>query len=131
MQNGRCHLGRNGGFSLIELIVVVAIIATLLVVALPRYEASLDRSRDLTLITSLKTMRESIDRFHEDKARYPQSLEELVEKKYLRAVPVDPVTGVSGTWVFQESDEQGQPGIVDVRSGASGVTQDGRTFSSL
>lgn len=131
MPSGRVPPRLVSGFSLIELIVVVAIIAILLVVALPRYEASLDRSRDVTLITSLKTMRESIDRFYEDKARYPASLEELVEKKYLRAVPVDPVTGVSSTWVFQESDEQDQPGIADVRSGASGLAQDGRAFSSL
>lgn len=131
MPSGRAPPRLVSGFSLIELIVVVAIIALLLVVALPRYEASLDRSRDVALITSLKTMRESIDRFYEDKARYPASLEELVEKKYLHAVPVDPVTGVSATWVLQESDEQDQPGITDVHSGASGLAQDGRDFSSL
>ncbi|MBB2758134.1 UNVERIFIED_ORG: general secretion pathway protein G [Xanthomonas campestris] len=119
------------GFSLIELIVVVAIIAVLLVIALPRYEASLDRARDVALQTSLKTMRESIDRFREDKDRYPQSLQELVDLHYLRSVPVDPVTGLATTWQLEEAQAQHSSGIAGVRSGAEGAAQDGRLYSDL
>lgn len=119
------------GFSLIELIVVVAIIAVLLVIALPRYEASLDRARDVALQTSLKTMRESIDRFHEDKDRYPQSLQDLVDQHYLRSVPVDPVTGLATTWQLEQAQGQGASGVAGVRSGAEGRAQDGRPYSDL
>jgi len=119
------------GFSLIELIVVVAIIAVLLVIALPRYEASLDRARDVALQTSLKTMRESIDRFHEDKDRYPQSLQDLVDQHYLRSVPIDPVTGVATTWQLEQAQGEGASGVAGVRSGAEGRAQDGRAYSEL
>lgn len=119
------------GFSLIELIVVVAIIAVLLVIALPRYQTSLDRARDVSLQTSLKTMRESIDRFRDDKDRFPTSLLELVEQRYLRSVPVDPVTGSDATWQLDQAQGRGASGIASVRSGAEGRTQDGRPYSEL
>ncbi|HEY0332298.1 MAG TPA: prepilin-type N-terminal cleavage/methylation domain-containing protein [Stenotrophomonas sp.] len=119
------------GFSLIELIVVVAIIAVLLVIALPRYEASLDRARDVALQTSLKTMRESIDRFHEDKDRYPQSLQDLVDQHYLRSVPIDPITGLATSWQLELARIEGPTGVAGVRSGAEGRAQDGRPYSDL
>lgn len=119
------------GFSLIELIVVVAIIAVLLTIALPRYDRSLDRARDVSLEQSLQVMRESIDRFQDDKGRYPETLQELVELRYLRALPVDPVTGSSESWVVLQAEGQAKGGVKDVHSGAIGTTLDGREFSSL
>ncbi|KAF1722242.1 type II secretion system protein G (GspG) [Pseudoxanthomonas wuyuanensis] len=119
------------GFSLIELIVVVAIIALLLVVALPRYQSSLDRAEFVALSSSLRTMRESIDRFHEDKGRYPQNLEELVEEKYLREIPLDPITDSKTTWLPMEDTSEGRGGMSDVRSGAKGVALNGVSYTNL
>lgn len=126
-----CARGGAGGFSLIELIVVVAIIAVLLTIALPRYDRSLDRARDVSLEQSLQVMRESIDRFQDDKGRYPETLQELVELRYLRALPVDPVTGSSESWVVLQAEGQAKGSVKDVHSGAVGTTLDGREFSSL
>lgn len=129
MRNGRAP--SSSGFSLIELIVVVAIIAMLLLIALPRYQVSLDRARDVALQTSLKTIRESIGRYREDKGRYPESLQELVEQRYLQSVPVDPVTGLNTGWQFEHAKGQHGSGLVNIRSGAVGVTLDGQPYSEL
>lgn len=130
MRSGNGGRGADG-FSLIELIVVVAIIAVLLTIALPRYDRSLDRARDVSLEQSLQVMRESIDRFQDDKGRYPETLQELVELRYLRALPVDPVTGSSESWVVLQAEGQAKGSVKDVHSGAVGTTLDGREFSSL
>ena len=82
----------RAGFTLIELLVVMAIIATLLTIATPRYTGSLDRSKEVVLKQSLGVMRDAIDKFHGDSGHYPESLEELVTKRYLRKLPVDPIT---------------------------------------
>lgn len=119
------------GFTLIELLVVMAIIALLLTIALPRYFNSVDRAADVTLQENLKVIRLTLDQFYADKGRYPDSLEELVDEKYLRSVPVDPVTESSTTWILESSDEEGVSGIADVRSGAEGVTKDGRPYDAL
>lgn len=115
---------------MIELVVVVAIVALLLVVALPRYQSSLDRAEFVALSSSLRTMRESIDRFHEDKGHYPENLEDLVEEKYLREVPIDPITDSKATWVPVE-DTAGGGGIGDIRSGAKGVALNGVPYANL
>ena len=119
------------GFTLIELLVVMAIIALLLTIALPRYFNSVDRAADVTLQENLKVLRITLDQFYADKGRYPDSLEELVEEKYLRTVPVDPVTESSATWVLVPSEDEEVPGIADVRSGADGTAQDGRPYDSF
>jgi general secretion pathway protein G len=126
---------RRRGFTLIELIVVMAIIATLLTIALPRYFGSLERSKEVTLRQSLNVMREAIDKFNADNGRYPDKLEDLVEKRYIRAIPVDPITESVETWVIVPVPgvlAQGAQGTVyDVRSGAKGNTSDGRPFENL
>ena len=119
------------GFTLIEMLVVLSIVALLLTIALPRYLGSLDKSRDVALEENLKVLRISLDRFHADKGRFPDSLDELVEHKYLRAVPVDPVTETDRSWVTQSSDDPDVNGIVDVKSGASGNAHDGRPYDSF
>jgi prepilin-type N-terminal cleavage/methylation domain-containing protein len=119
------------GFTLIELLVVMAVIALLLTIALPRYFGSLDKSKEVVLTENLKVMRVTLDKFYSDKGRYPETLEELVDQKYLRSIPVDPITELNNSWVLVSSDDTDQNGIVDVKSGASGVAGDGRSFDSF
>jgi general secretion pathway protein G len=120
--------GRRRGFTLIELLVVMAIIATLLAVALPRYFLSLERAKEATLRQDLAVMREAIDKFAGDTGRFPDSLQELVDKRYLRALPKDPITQSAETWTTSTSSDGEMPGITDVRSGAEGNATDGRPF---
>ena len=88
------------GFTLIELLVVLGIIALLLTLAVPRYFPTVDAAKETVLLDNLRNMRDVIDQFYADRGRYPDSLEQLVEKKYLRALPVDPVTDSSATWIL-------------------------------
>ncbi|MFY8014272.1 MAG: type II secretion system protein, partial [Limnohabitans sp.] len=98
------------GFTLIELLVVLAIIGTLLSLALPRYNASVDKSKEAVLRQNIATLRDAIDKYHGDTGTYPQSLEDLVTKQYLRRIPLDPVTNSEKTWIALQAttaDEQG------------------------
>lgn len=119
------------GFTLIELIVVMAIVALLVTIAAPRYLQSVDRAREATLRTSLGVMRDAIDRFAADRGRYPQSLEELVTARYLRNLPEDPMSGRRDAWVLlapaPDSVLQGQ--VSDVRSSAAGRGRDGALYA--
>jgi len=120
---------RRGGFTLIEMIVVLTIVALLLTIALPRYFGAVDKSKDVVLQENLKVLRATLDKYHADKGRYPEQLKELVENKYLRAIPIDPITESAKTWLLIPSDEE--EGIADVKSGAKGVMQDGRSYDAL
>jgi len=123
--------GRRYGFSLIELMVVMAIIAVLVTIALPRYQASLDNAKVVALKSNLRALRQSIDHYQEDKARFPGSLQALVEERYLKALPIDPLTDSAQTWVSIEETVDDATGVVDVRSGAKGGTADGVAYSEL
>ena len=90
---------RKRGFTLIELLVVMAIIAVLLTIAAPRYFEHLDRSKEATLKQTLAVTRDAIDKFRGDRGAWPQSLQDLVDKQYLRKLPFDPVTDSSETWI--------------------------------
>ena len=140
------------GFTLIELLVVLAILALLLTIATPRYIQHVERAREATLRSSLKVMREAIDKFQGDQGHLPASLQELVDRNYLKTIPVDPVTDKRDTWiVLSESDvvasnadgsgataarpgnsgnppARDSPGVADVRSGAPGKGDDGTPF---
>ena len=125
-------MNRSGrGFTLIEMLVVMAIVALLLAIATPRYFGSLDRSRTVALRENLKVLRTTIDKYHADKGRYPDTLDDLVQHKYLRQVPVDPVTESSQTWVLVPSEDPELPGIADVKSGAAGESADGIRYGTL
>lgn len=119
-----------GGFTLIELLVVMAILATLLTLVAPRYFDSLERAKETALRTDLRLMREAIDKHRADTGRLPEALDSLVQARYLRAVPVDPVTDRSDTWVLVSAPDGLTPGLYDVRSGAPGSSRDGTAFTS-
>lgn len=124
-------MAKHRGFTLIELLVVMAVIATLLTIALPRYFQHLDRAREVTLKESLAVMREAIDKYQGDTGRYPETLDELVAKRYLRKLPVDPLTEVADTWVLvPPPDEPGSRRVWDVKSGAEGQGLDGTDYAT-
>jgi general secretion pathway protein G len=116
-------------FTLIELLVVLAIIATLLTLVVPRYFGQVDKAKETVLRENLAVMRSSIDHFRADQGRYPQSLDELVERHYLREVPMDPVTQSRTSWKIVPTTDA-KPGVYDVRSGAKGRAKDGTDYSA-
>jgi general secretion pathway protein G len=123
------HARSSGrGFTLIELMVVMTIIALLLSLAVPRYFHSLDKAREATLRQDLDTMRDAIDKFHGDSGRYPTSLEELVSRKYLRSIPPDPINGDTASWIVVNSETASDAGIYDVKSSAQGIAADGSRY---
>ncbi len=118
------------GFTLIELLVVMAIIATLLTIAVPRYFRSLQRSKEAVLHEDLTTLRESIDKFYGDTGKFPPTLAALVEKHYLRAIPVDPIARSAEKWVVVVSEDPDDGGVKDVRSGAEGQGENGVPYAA-
>jgi general secretion pathway protein G len=119
---------KKTGFTLIELMVVLAVIATLLAIALPRYFSSLEKSREAVLQQNLVMMRETLDKYYGDKGKYPDALDELVSSKYLRTLPVDPITDSNATWIIIPPDLPEMGGVYDVRSGAKGVARNGTEY---
>jgi general secretion pathway protein G len=125
----------QGGFTLVELMVVISIVMILISVAVPMYLRSIARARDAVLRQDLYSMRQSIDQFTLDKQRAPQSLDELVQENYLGLIPIDPCTNSRDTWVVDQEDvmlavDQTQPGITNVHSGCPGTAADGTPYSS-
>ncbi len=120
----------SGGFTLIELLVVMAILATLLSLVAPRYFDSLERAKETALRTDLRLMREAIDKHRADTGRLPESLESLVQARYLRSLPIDPVTDRADTWILVAPPDGLAPGLHDVRSGAPGAARDGTAYAS-
>lgn len=122
---------RRVGFTLIELLVVLSIVALLLTIAAPRYFGSIDKSKDQVLQENLRVVRITLDKFYADKGRWPKTLEELVEQRYLHAVPTDPVTESRTSWILLPSQNAEEAGIAGIKSGASGATKDGRPYESF
>lgn len=118
------------GFTLIELVVVMAIVGLLLGIAAPRYFRSLEKSRETVLQQNLSLTREALDRYYGDHGEYPSSLETLVSDRYLRRLPLDPITRRSDTWTTVSSGDPEKGGISDIRSGAAGKARDGTPYSA-
>ena len=121
---------RTAGFTLIELLVVMTIIGVLLTIAVPRYFRTVERSKETVLRKDLSVMRESIDRYYGDLGQYPDTLLALVDKHYVRSVPVDPFTKSGDTWIIVESDDPDHPGVRDIHSGSPDSGSDGSPFVS-
>ncbi|MBI4204712.1 MAG: prepilin-type N-terminal cleavage/methylation domain-containing protein [Betaproteobacteria bacterium] len=119
---------RRGGFTLIELLAVLAIIAMLLTIAVPYYFSSVDSSKEAVLKENLNQMRDAIGKYYADKGKYPESIETLANEKYLRKVPVDPITESTVTWVAVPPEDPQKGGVYDVKSGAQGNALDGSTY---
>ena len=125
----------EAGFTLVELMVVMLIIGILMLMAIPRFTASIKTAREAVLKEDLHVMRDAIDSYTMDKQKAPQSLDDLVQNGYLRAIPVDPMTHNNDTWVTDTSDamysiDQTEPGISDVHSGSQDNGSDGQPYSS-
>lgn len=118
----------KNGFTLIELLVVMAIIATLLTIAVPRYFNSVEKSKETVLRQNLALTRGALDKYYGDNGRYPDALDDLVSRKYLRALPSDPITGDSSSWLIIPPDVPEKGGVFDIRSGAPGNARDGSVY---
>jgi general secretion pathway protein G len=123
-------IGKPRGFTLIELLVVMTIIGTLLTIAVPRYFHSVEHARETVLRQDLVVLREAIDKYDADLNEYPESLAALVEKRYVRAIPVDPFTRQSDTWTLVPADDPDHAGVRDVHSGATNAASDGTPVAS-
>jgi general secretion pathway protein G len=121
---------RHTGFTLIELLVVMLIIGALLSIAVPRYFKTLGHARETVLKQDLAILREAIDKHYADLGQYPDSLAALADKRYVRAVPVDPFTKAADSWTLIPSDDPDHEGIRDVHSGAADTGADGTSVAS-
>lgn len=121
----------RSGFTLIELLVVLAIIASLLTLSVPRYFGSLDKAGDTLLAENLRLTREVIDQYFGDTGQYPDSLDQLVDKQYLRALPMDPITESTQTWVIIPPVGGAKGKVFNLRSGAPGNARNGKRFADL
>lgn len=126
---------RQSGFTLIELVIVMAIIATLTAIAVPIFNKSVGRAKEAALREDLMTMRQAIDSYTVDKEKAPQSLEDLVQAGYLKSIPNDPFTNRSDTWIADQGTDltsayETQGGITSVHSGSQVVAADGTVVST-
>lgn len=118
------------GFTLIELLVVMAIIGTLLTIAVPRYFHSVEKSKEAVLHQNLALTRQALDKFFGDNGKYPDSLDDLVSKRYLRSLPYDPIAESNTAWLIIAPDTPEKGGVYDIKSGAAGQGLDGSEYQN-
>lgn len=123
---------RVRGFTLIELMVVLTVVAVLAALVAPNYIDRVTQAREVTLRHNLVGLRGAIDQFYRDRGRYPDTLAELADRQYIRAVPLDPLTDRSDSWiVIPPKGGAATPGkVFDVRSGAPGLANDGSAYAA-
>lgn len=129
MRSGKTNGKALWGFTLIELLVVMAVLAVLASLVVPRYMDKVDVAKETVLRQDLQGMRTAIDQFYRDQLRYPDTLDELVVKRYIRAIPVDPITQQHNTWVTTPPKEGGK-GVYDVKSGSPQKARDGSSYGA-
>jgi general secretion pathway protein G len=131
--------GSSPGFTLVELLVVMAILGILVAIAVPQLQKAPIRAKEATLREDLFTFRSCLDQFYADKGHYPDTLQTLVTEKYIRKIPVDPFTRSADTWqvTMEEPDSsdtssqsQEPPGIIDVKSGSKLASLDGSLYNT-
>lgn len=130
MQNGDCLRPRHLGFTLVELLVVLSILALLLSLAYPKYFSNVDRAKEAALKETLNTTRVAIDQFYADHGKYPDSLEEIVEKKYITKLPLDPIADNATAWIIDQPEPPLEGMVYDIHSGAVGNAIDGSEYST-
>ncbi|ARN23336.1 type II secretion system protein [Piscinibacter gummiphilus] len=118
------------GFTLIEMLVVLAVLAMLLSLALPKYFGGLERARETLLVENLQHTRTALDQFYADQGRYPDSLDELVSRRYLRALPIDPLTNSTRSWRLVPPEPPTPGRVADLRSGARGKGPSGLAYAT-
>lgn len=123
------HTQGSKGFTLIELLVAMTIIALLLSIVVPRYFHSVTKAEETVLKEDLHLMRDALDKYHADSGGYPDTLDDLISRKYLRKIPVDPVTQSATTWILIPPSNSEKGGIYDIKSGAQGNAKDGSPYS--
>lgn len=135
--DGQIRAGRKGegGFTLVELMIVMTIIGILASIAIPSYIRSVQKAKEAVLREDLHTLRTAIDSYTVDKEKAPQSLDDLVQAGYLKAIPNDPMTSRNDTWITSQSDtmtdiNETQGGMDDVHSGSEGLASDGTTYNT-
>jgi general secretion pathway protein G len=126
---------QEGGFTLVELMIVMLIIGVLAAVAIPSFISSIRNAKEAALKEDLHVMRDAIDSYTMDKNKAPQSLDDLVQNGYLKSIPEDPMTHSRDTWVTASDDtysdlDQTDPGVNDVHSGSEEVGSDGQPYST-
>lgn len=129
IKNGKAMPKTPKGFTLVELMVVMAMVALLVSIALPRYFAGLERSREAVLKEDLSTMRKAIDHYYADKNAYPATLEDLVAERYLKFIPEDPITTSTYTWQIVMPPD-GSNRIYDLHSGSNEIASDGTAYNT-
>lgn len=127
-------LRRAGGFTLIELMIVMTLIVILASIGLTTYTNGVTRSKEAVLKENLFRLRDSIDQYYADKNNYPETLSSLVLEKYIRTVPVDPFTQSTDTWQLVMSEVNSEdllrpPGVFDIKSGSQQTALDGSQYS--
>lgn len=132
---GKRGSAKDGGFTLLELLIVMVIIATLAAIAIPMYMRNVQAAKEAVLREDLRVMRQAINSYTVDKQKAPQSLDDLVTGGYLKAVPKDPITGRTDTWQTSATDtlssiDQTDSGIDDVHSGAQHAGTDGTLYNT-
>jgi general secretion pathway protein G len=119
----------RAGFTLIELLVVLGIVALLLTLAVPRYFPSVDSAKETILADNLRNTRAIIDQYYADTGRYPDSLDQLVEKKYLPALPFDPIADSDTSWVIVPPEDDAKGAVYNIHSGAPGTGRNGKAYA--